>query len=149
MAASGEHPSMRFLSILLAAFALGSLIAGCSNEDESAGETVAADLSEERAMLAEIVTEPDGRDGEQATVAGEIVRSGQRAFVLEAEGEQLLIVPQSEPDRAYETGTVVRAQGTVQPIPGDDDREIVGEEPLFDEFEGEPTLAATEITVPE
>ncbi len=43
----------------------------------------------------------------------------------------------------------MRAQGTIEPIPGDDDREIVGEEPLFDEFEGEPTLAATEITVPE
>lgn len=140
---------MRFLSILLVAFALGSLIAGCSNEDEGAGETVAADLSEERAMLAEIVTEPDGRDGEQATVAGEVVRSEQRAFVLEAEGERLLIVPQSEPDRAYEVGTVVLAHGTIEPIPGDDDLEIVGEEPLFDEFEGEPTLAATEITVPE
>lgn len=141
--------TMRFLSTLLTAFALGALLAGCSNDDENAGGTVAGDLSEERAMLAQIVTEPDGRDGDQATVAGEVVRSGEWAFVLEAEGERLLIVAQSEPERAYEIGTVVRAQGTIAPIPGDDDRDIIGEEPLFDEFEGEPTLAATEITVPE
>ena len=140
---------MRFPSTLLAALALGALIAACSNEDESAGAGVAGELGQERAKLAEIVSEPDGRDGEQAAVAGEVVRSGEWAFVLEAEGERLLVVPQSKPDRAYETGTVVRAEGTIEPIPGDDDRDIVGEEPLFYEFEGEPTLAATEITVPE
>ncbi len=51
---------MRFLSTLLAAFVLGALIAGCSNEDEGAGEPVAADLSEERAMLAETeITVPE------------------------------------------------------------------------------------------
>ena len=142
-------PTMRLLSAVLAAFVLGTLVAGCSDQDEGGGNAAATDLGEERAMLAEIVTEPDGRDGEQATVAGEVVRSGQWAFVLEAEGEQLLVVPQSEPERAYEVGTVVRAQGTIEPIPGDGDRDIVGEEPLFDAFEGEPTLAATEITVPE
>lgn len=51
--------TMRLLPTLLAAFALGALLAGRSNKDESAGKT-ASDLSQERAMLAEIVPEPDG-----------------------------------------------------------------------------------------
>ncbi len=133
---------MRLVSMLLTVLALAGLIAGCADDTEGT-----PDLSEERANLAAIVSEPQGREGDEVTVAGEVVRSDERAFVLEAEGERLLIVPQSPPDRAYEPGTVVRAHGTVEPIPGDDDRNIVGEEPLFDEFEGEPTLAATELTV--
>ena len=139
--------AMRLVSSVLVAFALGASAAGCGEESEEPGEAATADLSEERANLAAIVTKPEGRAGDEATVAGEVVRSEERAFVLEAEGERLLIVPQFAPDEPYEVGAVVRAQGTVEPIPGDDDRDIVAEEQLFDEFEGEPTLAATEISV--
>ncbi len=138
---------MRLVSTVLAALALVGLTAGCSDDGENSGGAARGDLSEERATLAAIVSQPDGREGDEVTVAGEVVRSEERAFVLEAEGERLLVVPQSAPDEPYEVGTVVRAQGTVEPIPAGDDREIVGEERLFDEFEGEPTLAATEISV--
>lgn len=137
---------MRLLSTVLAALVLVGLT-GCSDDGEDSAGAAPADLSEERATLAAIVSQPDGREGDEVTVAGEVVRSEERAFVLEAEGERLLIVPQFAPDQPYEVGTVVRAQGTVEPIPAGDDREIVGEERLFDEFEGEPTLAATEISV--
>ena len=138
---------MRLVSTILAAIALGGLAAGCSDEGEDSTGAATTDVSQERENLAAIVTQPDGRDGDPATVVGEVVRAEERAFVLEAEGERLLIVPQFAPDEPYEVGTVVRAQGTVEPIPGDDDRDIVGEEQLFDEFEGQPTLAATEISV--
>jgi hypothetical protein len=80
-------------------------------------------------------------------VAGRVVRSETGAFVLESEGARLLIVPQSDFDETYEIGTTVLAGGTIERLLARDEPAILGEEDLFEDFEGQPTLAATEVTV--
>ena len=104
------------------------------------------DLGDERATLAGIVRNPEEREGDQVAVAGRVVRSEERAFVLAARGERLLIVPQSDPEKTFPVGSIVRAEGKVEPIPVDDP-EGIGEDQIFDEFEGQPTIAATSLTV--
>ena len=106
-----------------------------------------AEYAEEQGELAAVASEPEDRFGEEVVVAGRVTRSAERAFVLEAEGEQLLIVPQSDRGRPYVEGALVQAEGTVERIPADDGPAIVGEDELFQDFEGEPTLAATDITL--
>lgn len=105
------------------------------------------ELDEQKSELADVATQSDVDYGDKVMVAGKVSRLGRRAFVLEAEGERLLIVPRSERRKPLEEGAVVRARGTVTRVPAGDDTSIVGERELFDDFEGEPSLAATSFAV--
>ncbi len=120
--------------------------APASPQQGAADGAVKPHLAEERATLASVVRSPEKLEGDRVVVAGRVVRSEERAFVLEARGERLLIVPQFNPERTFPVGAVVRAEGTVEPIPADDP-EGIGEDQIFDEFEGKPTIAATDLTV--
>ena len=113
-------------------------------EEGAAAGPSSADIDEARAELAAVVEDPDGRYGEEVSVAGRVVRTGEAAFVLESGDRRLLVVPQSVPADIPREGATVRARGEVERIPREDDPAVVGETDLFDDFEGQPTLAATE-----
>jgi len=104
-----------------------------------------------RSRLADIAESPREYYGDAVTVAGEVTRAGRRAFVLEAERRELLIVPQFDrdpsPRATPEPGAAVRAQGLVERVPPADDSVILGERRLFERYEGEPSLSATSVTV--
>lgn len=116
--------------------------AGAATGADASGSSV--DLDKARAELAAVVKNPDSRYGDQVSVAGRVVRTGEAAFVLEAENQQLLVVPQSVPADIPQEGASVRARGEVERLPAEDDPAVVGETELFEDFEGQPTLAATE-----
>ena len=101
-------------------------------------------IDQARAELANLVEDPEGRYGEEASVAGRVTRTGKAAFVLEAREQRLLVVPQSVPADIPPVGATVRAQGRIERMPAEDEPAVVGETDLFDDFEGQPTLAATE-----
>ena len=100
------------------------------------------DLTAARAELAAIVEDPDGRYGDEVSVAGRVARAGEAAFVLAAQGRRLLVVPQSFPSEIPRVGATVRAEGEIERMPDDDDPAVLGEKDLFDDFAGQPTLAA-------
>ena len=103
-----------------------------------------SNLSARRAELATIAEDPDGRYGDDVSVAGRVVRVGEAAFVLEAKGQQLLVVPQAVPADIPRVGTTVQAEGEIERMPAEDDPAVVGEKDLFDDFAGQPTLAASD-----
>ncbi len=103
-----------------------------------------AGLDAGRAELATIAEDPDGRYGDDVSVAGRVVRSGEAAFVLEAQGQELLVVPQSFPSEIPRVGATVRAEGEIERLFAEDDPAVVGERDLFDDFAGRPTLAASD-----
>ena len=113
--------------------------------DAGAGTgSTAEGVDQARAELAAIVERPRERFGDQVSVAGRVARTGDAAFVLEAEGRRLLVVPQTVPADIPTRGSTIRASGTIERMPAEDDPAVLGEKDLFDDFEGEPTLAATD-----
>ncbi len=116
-----------------------------SGADTGASTGESDDLADARAELAAIVADPAGRYGDDVSVAGRVVRAAEAAFVLEADQQRLLVVPQTVPSDIPATGTTVRAQGEIERLPAQDDpAAVVGETDIFDDFAGEPTLAASD-----
>lgn len=111
------------------------------------GPPITPPLTEARSTLVDILGNPRAFYGDAVTVAGEVVRVGGQAFVLEADGEELLVVPDSPLDEAVEVGTVARVRGLVRRVPGEDTSRAVDEQELIDRYEGEPMVAATTVAV--
>ncbi len=115
-----------------------------SGADAGASAKDSDDLADARAELAAVVGDPESRYGDEVSVAGRVVRAAEAAFVLEADGQRLLVVPQTVPSDIPAKGATVRAQGEVERLRAPDDPAAVGETDIFDDFEGKSTLAASD-----
>lgn len=85
--------------------------------------------------------------GDAVTVAGEVAQAGRRNFVLETDGEELLVVLQSPLARDVRVGVPVRAKGIVVPVDSDLEDDVLDEGRVIERYDGRASLAATAITV--
>jgi len=107
----------------------------------------APDLRRARERLAAVAANPGTHYGDAVTVAGEVARAGRRNFVLEVDGEELLVVPQSPVERDLRVGVPVRAKGIVVPVDPDLEDDVLDEGPVTERYDGRASLAATAVTV--
>ncbi len=105
------------------------------------------DLRRASERLSAIVAHPRMYWGDAVTVAGAVTRPGRRNFVLEAGGEELLIVPQSPLERDVRVGVPVRAQGIVVPVESDREDDLLDERRAIERYDGRASLAATRVDV--
>lgn len=146
-AAAGSRPVPSRRPSLLVLGAVGLAVAILALFWLLRGGAEAPDTAQ--AELAAVAENPAGFYGRQVTVGGEVSQRGRRAFVIEARGEALLIVPQQDGGGAgFDAGDAVVASGVVRQVPPGSDPGLLGERELFDEWAGRPSLAATQIREP-
>lgn len=100
-----------------------------------------------RATLVAIAQDPEDHYGDAVTVGGEVARVRKRVFVLEAEGRELLIVPEPERRQALREGAAARVTGIVTPVDSDRSDRVLDEPDIIEQYDGRASVTATTVAV--